>query len=266
MKKYLILFLPLFFLGCEKEFDNVVEPGLPDYRIIGTNSFPIFFYNQPDSTLKLFLQLDQSSVVSAVYCDIFSSENKKLNTSSILLYDNGNLSNLDTIAGDNIYSNKFDLSINHPDGRYNIRYYVTDLFGKTNLAATQSFTYDNGKNKIPPVLSNLQMPDTVNTNQTFSFSVFVADSNGLNDISAVYYELYRPDGALVTNSQGVSKFPLFDDGQTASNGDLTAGDGRFTVLLTFPVGVTLGSWRFEFTAIDRSNKLSNKIIHFLVVK
>jgi hypothetical protein len=108
------------------------------------------------------------------------------------------------------------------------------------------------------------MADTVNINQQFTFSVVVSDSNGLSDIVQVYYELFRPDSSQVSNSQGISKFPLADDGEHGN--DLIAGDGIYTMFLTIPLGQTLGVWRFEFEAKDRSNKLSNKLIHTLVVK
>ncbi len=264
MKKYLLILLPVLFFGCEKDYDEIIQPEQSVYNVLATSSFDSFEYSGSDSVVTFFIKVDTSSRISRAYCDIFSSENKKINTSPLELFDNGNLANGDTVANDFIYSNNFVLSINYPNGRYNVRYYLADETNSSILAAVQTFSYDNGKNKIAPVLSDLLMPDTVSFNQTFTFSVLASDSNGLNDIIEVYYELFRPDGSQVSNSQGITKFPLFDDG--VQGNDQVAGDGRFTVFLTFPTGQQSGSWRFEFEARDRSSKLSNRIIHSLVVQ
>lgn len=264
MKKYLLIFLPFLFFGCEKDFDGVIQPQQSIYNVIGTSSFDSFEYSGNDSVVTFFIKIDTSSRISRAYCDIYSSDNKKVNASPLDLFDNGNITNGDTIADDFIYSNNFVMSINYPNGRYNVRYYLADETNTSILAAVQTFSYDNGKNKIAPVLSDLQIPDTVSFNQTFTFSVLASDSNGLNDIIEVYYELFRPDGSQVSNSQGITKFPLFDDG--VQGNDQTADDGRYTVFLTFPTGQQSGSWRFEFEARDRSSRLSNRIIHSLVVQ
>ena len=104
-----------------------------------------------------------------------------------------------------------------------------------------------------------------NEGNAMSAAVEVSDSNGLQDVEFVFYEAYNPDGIKVVNSQGISQFPMFDDGNTQENGDVTAGDGIFTVVLTFPISAQTGTWRFEFQARDRSKTLSNKIFHNIIV-
>ncbi|QQS34703.1 MAG: hypothetical protein IPM56_10555 [Ignavibacteriales bacterium] len=265
MKKYLLILLPVLFFGCEKDFDGSIQPQNMTYRIIQTSSFDKFDYTDTDSTITLFIKIDSSSSFSNMYCDVYSSEDKKLNASAISLLDNGNISNGDTTAGDFIFSNNFVLSINYPNGRYSIKYFIVDNNNETSLAAVQTFTYDNGKSKIAPLLSNLQIPDSVNRNQSFVFSVFTSDSNGLNDVEIVYFELFRPDGSQVEINPD-NKFIMHDDGDLAVWGDETAGDGRYSYRNSFSNTAQLGSWRFEFEARDKSNKLSNRLIHFLVVK
>ena len=81
----------------------------------------------------------------------------------------------------------------------------------------------------------------------------------------VYYEMYKPDGTQQVNSQGLSQFPLYDNGDTSGTGDLTAGDGRYSFKLTFPVEIEIGTWEFRFYAEDRSGALSNVISHNIEV-
>lgn len=265
MKKYLLILLPFLFFGCEKDFDEIIQPKQPVYNVLATSSFDSFEYSENDSVVTLFIKVDTLSIISRAYCDIYSSENRKVNTTPLELFDNGNLSNGDTTANDFIYSNKFVLSINYPNGRYNVRYYIADESHTSILAAVQTFSYDNGKNKIAPILSDLQIPDTVSRSQSFVFSVFAVDSNGLNDIEIVYFELFRPDGSQVEINPD-NKFIMHDDGNFAVWGDETAGDGRFSYRNSFSNTAQIGSWRFEFEARDRSSKLSNRIIHSLVVQ
>jgi hypothetical protein len=176
------------------------------------------------------------------------------------LYDDGDVSaHSDTAQGDNTFSNKFTMSKSYINGVYIVNYYVTDIYNTSSYISAQNFVFDNGKDKFAPALSNLELPDTASIGQTFAFSVMAVDSNGNDDIEMVYYELFKPDGTQVSNSQGVYQFPLFDDGQTGTDGDVTANDSTYTVILTFPSGQPTGSWRFEFQAIDRTNLLSNKI-------
>jgi len=57
---------------------------------------------------------------------------------------------------------------------------------------------------------------------------------------------------------------MFDDG---TNGDVTAGDGTYSrIVILPPVGVTKGTFRWEFQAIDRSGESSNIIDHFVLIQ
>ncbi len=133
------------------------------------------------------------------------------------------------------------------------------------VSAAQFFYFET--EKFPPVISDLFFADSVQFEEVFIFSVLAVDSNGAEDISRVYYELYRPDGSQVANSQGITKFPMFDDGNSQA-GDETAGDSIYTQKLYFPSNLPSfpsGSYRFEITAEDRTKRLSNTIVHYLEV-
>jgi len=249
-------------MGCEKKFDNIVNVPLPNYRVEGVTNLQSFTYSTSDSSIILYIKIDSSNDVNEVYCSVYDPDGNELSNSPVQLQESSNLSSSDTV----VYSSNFQMSQSDPIGKYSVKYFIQDNAYNTSLAAVQYFTYDNGQTNEPPVLSNLVMPDSVSFGQTFTFSIKVTDPNGYSDISQVYYELYRPDRTQVTNSQGISEFPMYDNGDTAGNGDVTKGDGIFTFKLSFPSGQQMGTWKFIFKAVDRSGATSNVITHNIVVQ
>ncbi len=244
--------------GCEKDFDDVIDVSYEDYQVsfVGGIKDTIDLKNPPDSLLELRLGFRSGSQIDKVYFDIYASDNSLLNPSPVEMHSIGN----------NIFANQFILKRNYPVGNYNVKFNVTGSNGVNNLVAIGYFFFNNGQDNVAPALSNLMMADTIQAGQTILFSVEASDSNGLNDIEYVFYEAYNPNGDRVVNSQGIFQFPLFDDGKTQENGDITANDGTFTVVLTFPTNAQKGIWRFEFQARDRSGLLSDKIIHNISVQ
>ena len=110
------------------------------------------------------------------------------------------------------------------------------------------------------------MPLTINKNVRFSFSLAVSDPNGLSDIKSVYYEVKDPSGNKISNSQGISKFPLFDDGKTSDNSDITGNDGIFSVILNYSLlahNPEIGY--LILMLLINPDLLSNTIIHTLKV-
>lgn len=105
----------------------------------------------------------------------------------------------------------------------------------------------------PPVLSNLQAPDTVRTSiqQSFIVTVEVNDPDGASDILSV---TRQTPSNLVLN--------LNDQG---TNGDAVAGDGIFTETVSLSPPPPPGDYQFQFRALDRSNAASNTINHSVVV-
>ncbi len=272
MKKYILfLLLPIFIGGCEKTYNDVIDAKIVSYQVISTsiqsvNSDSLIIYSPFDSLITIRLKTNSSKDINGIYCNINAPDGNLLNNSQIQLLDNGDAANGDSTAGDNIYSNKFPMSRNDIVGLYTINFFITDVGNSTSKTAIQSFEYDNGQNNVAPVISNLVMPDSIKKDVQFIFTINVTDSNGVRDIKDVYYETYNPSGTLIVNSQGISKFPMFDDGNTKNNGDEKAGDGIYTVGLTFPSNQPSGTWEFVFQAMDLGGKLSNVINHNLVVQ
>ena len=167
-------------------------------------------------------------------------------------------------VSNNTYQGTFVLHRQDPIGSYNVKFSVTGFDGINREVASSSFYFNNGQDNVPPVISNSAIePDTVEVTQpTVIFtSIDVADSNGLNDISEVYFKVYKPDGT--TNNNNIL---LFDDGNVSEHGDLHAGDGTYSRLIQVDQSNDKGTYRFEFQAKDRSGELSNIINHYVLIQ
>jgi hypothetical protein len=258
MRIYFLLVVPLLIWGCEQTFDNVIDTTAENYQVssvVGIQDTINLQENPADSILSLRLIFTSQSEINKVFFDIYDFDNSRLNSTPVEMQEVLNKT----------YEAEYILGRANLIGNYTINFSVTGFDNVNRQVATSSFYFNNGQDNVPPLISNLIMPDSVQRGETILFTVEVSDSNGLNDVVNVFYEAYNPDGVKVVNTQGVSEFPMFDDGQTSVNGDVTANDGIYTVVLTFPTTAQEGTWRFEFLARDRSQTLSNKIIHNIVV-
>jgi hypothetical protein len=277
MKSSLLFLLlsSILFISCEKDFPGLIDSTVEQYQVISVSPSGNVVYNAIDSLITLRINFTQSSEVGIVVCDLYSPDNKKLNSSSMLLYDNGNPEFGDDIANDNKFANKFPLSTLDPVGTYSVRFYIQGQYGSYNLIAQTSFDYDNGQDNVAPVISDLVMVDSasstpidsIEVDVSFIFSVYVVDQNGYNDIDLVFFELFRPDNTVVTDGSGNSRIQMPDNGNIQVYGDQTAGDGIFSFKNKFLDSPTTqrGNWRFEFQALDRGGLLSNKITKTLKV-
>lgn len=266
IKLYLTFYILSIFLltGCEQEFDNTIENFIPEYQAVSVTPTAPIKFNASDSLITITIKINSPSSIKNVFCDIYSSEYKKLNSSPIELFDNGLPANGDAQISDNRFSNKFPLSTNYPGGTYSIKYYAIDKSKLTKQIAVGTFDYDNGQNNIAPVISNEFIdPDTavVTTSQVILTSVKVFDANGLSDIEKVYFIVYRPNGT----TNGIQNL-MFDDGDVSSHGDQIAGDGIYSLIIQITSSNTKGTYRFEFAARDRGGKLSNIINHNVLIQ
>jgi hypothetical protein len=266
MKKFfLFILLPFIYWGCEKDFDTVVDSAQFEFQVINVSSFSQYIYAVGDSAITLSIRVNSSQNIRSFYADVYSSDKKKLNSSPVILYDDGNQQHGDAVKGDNIFSNKFPLSQSYPNGKYKIEYYVTNISGVTSPAAVHNFNYSNGQDNIAPIISNLIVdPDTLvvtTDDEIILLSVEAADSNGLNDIQNVYFIVTRPDGTSNRN-----QVQMFDSGNLTEHGDQIQGDGIFSLLIKIEPSNAKGIYRFEFEARDRGGLLSNTITHNILVQ
>jgi len=258
----LLLLILVTIWGCEKEYDNVVENQIVDYQVINvvvkdSLQYPI------DSSAVFRIEFNKVNDISNVMFDLYSPENSKLISQSEL-FDNGKTANGDITANDKIYSAKISLDSNLINGDYEIKLFVKDKLSSTKQIATTKYHYNNGKDNVAPVISDdIIDPDTlvVDTIKVIWCNVKATDANGKNDIQKVYFVVYKPDGT--TNN---FQWELFDDGNISSHGDLIANDGIYSFLISVNQSNDKGAYRFEFSAKDRSNKLSNIINHTVLIQ
>jgi hypothetical protein len=253
----IIILLFAFFLGCEKDFDTVIDIGSDNYQVISVTGIKdtVDLKNPPDSLLDLRITFSPESKVSRVNFDVYASDNTILNPAPVIM---------NRVSSSNTFENRFILGNNNPIGNYRIIFTVTGVEGISKQAAVSNFYFNNGQDNLPPVISNTVVePDTVIVTQpTVIFtSVEAEDPNGLNDIDEIYFIVYRPDGT--TNN---AKVFLLDDGDTQQHGDLIAGDGIFSRLIQVDENNAKGTYRFEFQAKDRSGELSNVLNHFVLIQ
>jgi hypothetical protein len=249
--------------GCEKNYDTVIENQNTSYQVVSvivkdSLQYPI------DSTATFLIEFSSSNGIKNVNFDIYSPENEKINSSPRNLLDNGNPANGDANANDDIYSAKINLDSNSLNGNYELKYYVTDDFNTIKQVATSKYYFNNGKSNVAPVISDDTInPDTLVVADTVVIytGLKASDENGLDDIQKVYFVVYKPDGT--TNN---SQLELFDDGDFNNRGDLVAGDGIYSKLISVNQNNDKGAYRFEFRAKDRSNKLSNTINHTVLIQ
>ena len=258
MRKAFLLLIPLLFWGCEKTYENLIDTGTDYYQVstIAGIKDTVDLKVPGDSLLNLRLIFTPESQVYASYFDIYNSENSRINAEPIEMY----------VIIENLYENQFVLKRDYPIGNYTVRFSAEGYEGDLKQVAVGNFYFKNGQDNLPPVISNLVIPDTISKGVFFNFSVKVIDPNGLTDIKkddGVFFNLFRPDTTIVQ----AGPFFMHDDGD-AGFGDELAGDGIFSFRNSFLQDTTtqVGNWRFVFQARDRSGLLSNIIEHYLYVK
>lgn len=265
-----LIWLPLIFSACDKIPDGVVENRIADYTVTQVNAPASAVYSVADSSVVTSIKIENASSVSEVWCSVSLADGSKTVREKVEMLDDGKVqTNGDTSAGDNIFSGKFIMSKLFAQGSYEIRYFVKDNINTEGqnvaLVAIQKFNFSKGENNTAPVISDLQLQQSVSRGESFIFTLKASDQNGLNDITAVYFKLYRPDGSQLDPGNGLEYFLMHDDGNTDVFGDAAAGDGIFSFKNSFGATAATGDWKFEFRAKDRSGELSNTITQNLTV-
>jgi hypothetical protein len=171
----------------------------------------------------------------------------------------------DLQANDGEFSGRLEFIIK----RVEVGTYWIEAFGETVQGHRTKTLYEPFRvvrSNQPPVLSDLQAPDTVslsNQDQLIQLRVRASDPNGLQDIARVFFNSYRPNGAPSSGNP----FEMFDDGnRNGPSGDETRGDGIYSLRILLPASTQRGTYRFEFQAYDRAGAASNLLIHRMTVR
>ena len=266
-----ILLVASTFISCNKIPNGIVESKIVDYMVLGITAPDNFNYLETDSTIVTFVQISNIETIASVWCKVSSLDGTLILYSQIFMYDDGDMSlHGDQNKNDGIYSAKFVMGKLTPIGKYQIEYFIEDNINHSpdNLKkiGTHIFTFSPGQINLPPVISNLVIPNSATRNSGtdwFTFTIKVDDPNGLVDIQEVYFKLYRPDGSL--SAPPGQTFRLMVDDGDINFGDTTAGDGTYSYRSYFDLTAQAGVWRYEFQAKDRAGNLSNVITHNMTV-
>ncbi len=266
----LIILVLSLFTACKDEILTGIIESSRNSLVIKKIIAPEWFaYSPGDSLYKFQVEINNSDIIKEFWVRLRLHDGSETLIEYLPLKDDGNLkSSGDTIAGDNVYSGLLPMSKQFPAGKYVIEGFVLEK-NEASVDAKKVFAfyldYTSESENYSPEITEVIVPSSGSVNQRITLSVKVSDPNGLNDIIEVYYELYRPDGTQVKNSQGITKFPMFDDGNSNINGDANAGDGVYTVSLTFPDGQPSGKWRFVFGARDRAGAISQPVESYFIL-
>lgn len=260
-------FVLFLFFGCDNIPDGIITPPINSYQVTNITAPDTFKFSPTDSTLQISISLRGNIVPLGDPLGFLQNAKTRETLISIKLMniqkeDSSGMTTA-TITG------YLEMKESFPSGEYNLVFQSVD--SETQIAtiiAEHKFFYNNGTENFLPEITNLKMyyeteqptlRDSVDRNKNIIFSVKVLDANGLNDISKVSFDLFRPDSSSVGN------FKMFDDGDVL-HGDATAGDGIYSLLNSFGSSSQTGIWKFNFIAIDNSDSTSNIITHNLNVK
>lgn len=260
-------------VGCEKSYDAVIDTKievpflisgslLPN--IINTDSINVGPERKPNDTLKLSATLRiQPSVLPS------------LPPNALFKYTLSNPDRSKTLTKGSIAGTDLTVKIEFEILRSEIGVFQCDIWGE-NVDGLRGnmirLPLTIARLNQAPILNGVIAPDSVrlgNQNQYILLQLRVTDPDGLTDIQRVFFNSFKPDG---TASSG-NPFTMYDDGGTIvvippdiKSGDLTKGDGIYSLTVVLPPSTAIGTYRFEFQAVDRSNSYSNILIHHLIVR
>lgn len=147
-------------------------------------------------------------------------------------------------------------------GRYTMKFYAVDQFG----AHSDTVETETGFANLPPQIANAVVPDTVNIPSTGSLQILITvdvkDAQSMADIQQVWFDSYLPNG----NPSSGNPFLMYDNGlpydpnNPVAVGDVTAGDGKFSLTIFLPAGIPPGPYTFHFFAEDRVGQVTTRPI------
>ncbi|MFI5251881.1 MAG: hypothetical protein ACHQQQ_05535 [Bacteroidota bacterium] len=269
MKKLLIFIVPVYFAmifwSCEKEKSGIIDAHYATPQLLNASVDHARF--NLDSANAFITPLPGRQF--AITCTIKALASTRFGTQTInqigytLFFPRSDSSiqsgSLATLSPgqpptDSSYwvrgASTINFIVNYADvGNYILSLTAFNVYG--NASNTLNIPITITRKNIKPHLSNLDIPDTVQIPpiagqiNAYIFSVTVADSDGYNDISRVYFYRISP------NSPGAYiPIEMYDDGDFLNHGDKFAGDGIFSCAVKIEHKNTPGVNMFSFHALD----------------
>ena len=261
--------------GCEKKSDALVDstglpPAISSAQIfpssVNTDTINVGSTRTPDDTLRFSLLVTSTILRPAdnIQPIVFASATDPTSSAIVAsgqLADDGLAP--DQVKGDGIFSGTIMLHIQRVQvGSFQVQVNAVGSNGFESNTVIKPLTIFRGNHA--PTLSSLEAPDTVtlsSESQLLTLRVHASDQDGQADIARVFFNSYKPDNSPSSGNP----FIMFDDG-ISSHGDLAAGDGTYGLVITLPPTTPIGTYRFEFQAVDRSNVFSPTIVHRVTIK
>jgi hypothetical protein len=219
-----------------------------------TLTWPVLFdpelddiHNYSDSqTVSVFVDDPQGyGNIDSVWGQWFFVDNP-VPVNHLPLYDDG------THGDQNSGDGRFTATFIADTGVFDIGLHYLSLFA-ADIDGHQSQQYDTTFTTVGnPTLSNIVAPDSLQKGSPDTSYIYIDayDPDGLSDIDSVYFVVTRPDGT----SNG-THFYMRDDGVA---GDVTAGDGTYTLGILAPDPANQsGDYIFRFYAMDMDGNYSN---------
>ena len=206
---------------------------------------------------------DSADFIKKVTYQVFAPDFIQL-LSSGELYDDG--THGDSLANDSIFS--IEILSDFASwifGNFNLYVQAFDEKGAGSPSLYKSIPWGKVEIGLPPVISDLNAPDTLTLPEdslhvvTFVLSLRADDPDNPNDVKEVFFNTYKPDGTISKSSP----LQMYDNG---TSGDAVAEDQIYSLRVYLVYNNDVGDYRFEFQAKDYSDLLSNKITHIITVK
>lgn len=276
--RFSLLLLTLCILGCQSDDSTPIDPfHSPPFvkslavspSSINTDTINVGTQRLPTDSLRIRVKATAQvsnpegiSNVKEVTARVFKPASQDLIQTAQLSSDGNSPGGA---ADDATFSGVVSFVIVRSDiGDFKVEVTATN---KTDLASNSLATFVSvlRLNK-PPAVSDVVAPDSVSVGTStvlLRLTVRATDPDGQSDIQRVFLNSFKPDGSPATGNP----FQMFDDGDVNGlSGDVSKGDGIYSLIIQLPPNTTKGNYRFEFQAVDRSGAASNVIVHTLTVR
>ena len=171
----------------------------------------------------------------------------------------------DILPEDGVYARKFISPLPQEESGP-VRFVFHAEFGQRTYSAHDTLYLEN----VPPWIVAVTVSDTLVTRPLSALagvvdSLYVEadDANGVDDLKTVIFQIVKPDGSLGVGLDGVTDFPLYDDGTRI---DVEEGDGIFSGGITFRLANPVGTYTLRFVAKDRANASSDTVDQAIVLQ
>ncbi|UCH10983.1 MAG: hypothetical protein JSU61_03590 [Fidelibacterota bacterium] len=168
----------------------------------------------------------------------------------------------DILPQDGIFARKFDSPLPEGSGgSVRFEYYALIADDTSNVSDIVRLA------NLRPVVHSVTAADSIRRPPEGFFAIDtiraeVSDPDGLEDIREVSFTTLKPDSTLGNQGQPL---PLADNGLLHTWGDVTAGDGIYSIIINLSSQDSLGSYVYRVTAKDFGGLVSDTVRHTVVV-